>query len=130
MSIHSINSDCSSNRAILSHSSLSSNCFISLSLSTVFVTSGKVVNISSITVLSLDSRNKSCERNQIFRSFNISISPLSANAGLSNIFKNVDFHAPFLPINAILSCGFILKSVSSKRIVDQSCLDNHFIVII
>jgi hypothetical protein len=130
VSIHSINSDCSSNNAIPSHSPLSNNSLISLSLSTVLVTSGKVVNISSITVLSLDSRNKSCERNQIFRSLSISISHLSANDGLRSIFRNVDFQAPFLPISAILSCGFILKSASSKRIVDHSCFDSHFMVII
>ena len=117
-----LNSDCSSSRAIPSHSPFSSNSFISLSLSTVFVISGKVVSISSSTVLSLDSRNKSCERNQIFKSLRISISHLSASVGLRSIFKNVDFPAPFFPMRAILSCGFILRSVSSKSIVDHSCL--------
>jgi hypothetical protein len=130
ISIHSINSDCSSKRAIPSHSSFSSNCFISLSLSTVSVILGKVVNISSSTVLSLDSRNKSCDKNHIFKSFKISISHLSARDGFNNIFRNVDFHAQFFPIKAILSCGFILRSVSSKRIVDHSCLYKPFIVII
>ena len=54
---------------------LSKSLLISSSLWTFAVISGNVVSISSDTVLSLDSRNKSCERNQIFVSFKISISP-------------------------------------------------------
>jgi hypothetical protein len=103
MSIHSIISHCSSKRAIQSHSSVSSSFFISSNLSTLLVTSGNVVIISSNTVLSLDSRNKSWERYQIFKSLRISISPLSAKVGSNKIFKNVDFPAQFFQTRAILS---------------------------
>ena len=90
--------------------------------------SGNVVNISSDTVLSLDSRNKSCERNQIFVSFKISISPRSASSGLRSILRKVDFPAPFFPTSAILSSGLILSSASSKRIVEPSCLQRPLMV--
>ena len=127
--IHSMSSPCSWIKAIGSHSPVSSKYLISSSLSTVFVTSGNVVFISSITSLSLFSQRRSWERNQIFVSFNISISPWSANSGLSKILRNVDFPAPFLPTRAILSSGLILRSAPSKRIVDQSCLLSPFMVI-
>ena len=60
---------CSSMSSIEFSGFSSKSFFISSSLWTFAVISGKVVSISSATVLSLDSRNKSCERNQIFVSF-------------------------------------------------------------
>ena len=127
-SIRSIISFCSSISSIEFSGFSSKSLLISSSLCTFAVISGNVVSISSATVLSLDSRNKSCERNQIFVSFKISISPRSASSGLRSILRKVDFPAPFFPTSAILSSGLILSSASSKRIVEPSCLQRPLMV--